>query len=85
MLVLFDHKDGKVRAAAVALCQELYRWMKDALTPSIQDLKPAMVKTHTHKHADTNYSNTQLTYSYFFAAQGCTSVFRGDWRGEARS
>lgn len=44
MLVLFDHKDGKVRAAAVNLCQELYRWMKDALKPAIQDLKPAMVR-----------------------------------------
>ena len=43
MLVLFDHKDVKVRKAGVDLCKELYRWMKDALKPAIQDLKPAMV------------------------------------------
>ena len=40
---LFDHKDQNVRAEALALTVELYRWVGTALMASLSDLKPLQV------------------------------------------
>ncbi|KAG0261640.1 Microtubule-associated protein, microtubule dynamics during spindle orientation [Mortierella polycephala] len=41
---LFGHSDKNVRAEASALTIELYRWLKKAIMPSLEDLKPVQQK-----------------------------------------
>ncbi|KAJ1725499.1 hypothetical protein LPJ53_000314 [Coemansia erecta] len=40
----FSHKDNSVRTEAQHLAVELYRWMGQAIMPSLQDLPPVLLK-----------------------------------------
>ncbi|KAJ2690958.1 hypothetical protein IWW39_000317 [Coemansia spiralis] len=40
----FSHKDNSVRAETQQLAVELYRWMRQAILPSLQDLPPVLLK-----------------------------------------
>ncbi|KAJ2321849.1 hypothetical protein GGI00_006005, partial [Coemansia sp. RSA 2681] len=40
----FAHKDNAVRAETQQLAVELYRWMRQAILPSLQDLTPVLLK-----------------------------------------
>ncbi|KAJ2737013.1 hypothetical protein IW152_000276 [Coemansia sp. BCRC 34962] len=40
----FAHKDNAVRAETQHLAVELYRWMRQAILPSLQDLPPVLLK-----------------------------------------
>ncbi|KAJ1952778.1 hypothetical protein EC988_003367, partial [Linderina pennispora] len=40
----FGHRDNSVRSEAQALAVELYRWIGQALVPSLQDLQPVLLK-----------------------------------------
>ncbi|KAJ2457494.1 hypothetical protein GGI02_006127, partial [Coemansia sp. RSA 2322] len=40
----FAHKDNAVRSEAQHLAVELYRWMRQAILPSLQDLPPVLLK-----------------------------------------
>ncbi|OLL25274.1 Spindle pole body component alp14 [Neolecta irregularis DAH-3] len=41
---IFAHSDKNVRAEGQALTMELYRWLGDALRPSLSELKPLQIK-----------------------------------------
>ncbi|KAJ3270590.1 Cytoskeleton associated protein 5 [Terramyces sp. JEL0728] len=41
---LFDHKDKNVRAEATAMTVEIFKWIKNAIMPSLQELKPVQLK-----------------------------------------
>ncbi|KAJ3318505.1 Cytoskeleton associated protein 5 [Boothiomyces sp. JEL0866] len=41
---LFDHKDKNVRAEATGLTLEIFKWIKTAIMPSLQELKPVQLK-----------------------------------------
>ncbi|KAJ3254119.1 Microtubule-associated protein, microtubule dynamics during spindle orientation [Boothiomyces macroporosus] len=41
---LFDHKDKNVRAEATGLTVEIFKWIKNAIMPSLQELKPVQLK-----------------------------------------
>ncbi|KAJ2758989.1 hypothetical protein IWQ57_006673, partial [Coemansia nantahalensis] len=40
----FAHRDNSVRAEAQQLAVELYRWVGQAIVPSLQDLPPVLLK-----------------------------------------
>ncbi|KAJ2888463.1 hypothetical protein FB639_000626 [Coemansia asiatica] len=51
LLKPFAHKDNSVRAEAQRLAVELYRWMGQAIMPSLQDLPPVL-----HKELETQFT-----------------------------
>ena len=58
---VLEHSDKNVREEAKQLTVELYRWIGQALKPSLQNIKPVQVST---SRFDKHFNNYKLQQSF---------------------